>query len=112
VPTLFSYGTLQSESVQLTTIGRALSGVPAELVGFMLTTVEVHDPAFVAANGQRFHANVAFTGNTDDRVSGTALQLTHDELAQCDEYERPAGYHRVLATLTSGAEAWVYLTTA
>ena len=110
MPMLFSYGTLQLKAVQLETIGRVLSGAADQLVGFEMTTAEIQDRAFVAASGKSLHANVTFTGNNDDRVSGTVFQLTDDELVRCDEYERPARYHRVLAKLASGGEAWVYLT--
>lgn len=57
---LFSYGTLQEESVQLATFGRLLQGSQDELVGFQLSTVTVQDRAFVAASGKAVHANVSF----------------------------------------------------
>jgi hypothetical protein len=107
MPLLFSYGTLQREEVQRATFGRALRGEADALVGFALSTFEVTDPAFVAESGSALHRIVRETGRDDDRVSGTALEVTDDELARADAYE-PAGYARVRARLASGREAWVY----
>lgn len=107
MPLLFSYGTLQQESVQRSTFGRRLRGEPDELVGFEQSLLRVEDPAFVAASGKADHAIVRFTGRSESRVKGTALEVTEQELAQADAYE-PAGYERVPATLASGRQAWVY----
>ena len=107
MPLLFSYGTLQREDVQRATFGRLLRGRPDELLGCARSTTFVDDPAFVAASGKAEHAIVRHTGRPDDRVRGTVLDMTDDELARADGYE-PAGYVRVLAPLASGGEAWVY----
>jgi gamma-glutamyl AIG2-like cyclotransferase len=107
MPLLFSYGTLQQEAVQLSTFGRRLAGVADALVGFEQGLFEVTDPAFVAQSGKALHNIVRFTGRDGDRVPGMALEVTDAELAQADAYE-PAGYERVLATLASGKQAWVY----
>ena len=104
---LFSYGTLQQEAVQISTFGRVLRGGPDALVGFELSTLKVEDPAFVAASHRSEHAIVRFNGRDDSRVNGMVLELTDGELAQADAYE-PAGYARVLGTLASGKQAWVY----
>lgn len=42
-------------------------------------------------------------------MSGTAFEVTDAERAAADEYERPASYIRIEATLASGARAWVYV---
>ena len=107
MPLLFSYGTLRDPAVQLATFGRLLDGRPDALVGFAQAQHEVDDPAFVAASGQARHAIVRRPGRDDDRVPGTVLELTDDELARADAYE-PAGYVRIAARLASGGEAWVY----
>lgn len=111
MPLLFSYGTLQQESVQLATFGRRLRGWPDALVGFELGVFRVEDPAFVAASGKADHAIVRRTGGADARVRGTVLEVTEAELAAADAYE-PAGYARVTAPLASGGEAWVYAAAA
>jgi hypothetical protein len=107
MPLLFSYGTLQQESVQLSTFGRRLQGWPDEIIGFEQSVKRVEDPAFVAASGKADHAIVRHTGRSDSRVSGMVFEVTDDELIRSDQYE-PDGYRRVIATLASGGQAWVY----
>jgi len=109
MPLLFSYGTLQQESVQLSTFGRLLRGQKDELPGFERSLVRILDAEVVAASGKTHHANVTLSGRNDSRVSGTVFEVTHAELAAADEYERPAAYERVTAVLASGRQAWVYV---
>src|SRR5262249_50748901 len=105
---LFSYGTLQTEAVQLSTFGRRLSGSPDALIGYRLRMIKIEDQDFVATSGAEYHRNPEFTGSTSDLVEGTVLSVTQKELEQADAYE-PDGYKRVRARLLSGIEAWVYL---
>jgi gamma-glutamylcyclotransferase (GGCT)/AIG2-like uncharacterized protein YtfP len=91
MPLLFSYGSLQQEDVQLSTIGRRLDGQRDELPRF------------------EKNANVTLSGDPDSRVSGTVFEITDDELARIDRYEAPVSYRRVAVTLASGRQAWVYL---
>jgi hypothetical protein len=105
---LFSYGTLQTEAVQLATFGRRLEGRPDVLVGYRLTMIQIEDRNFVALSGAAHHRNLQFTGIVSDQVEGTVFQVTTKELEQADAYE-PADYQRVVAQLRSGMNAWVYL---
>ena len=107
MPLLFSYGTLQQESVQLSTFGRPLRGQADELVGFEQSVFRIEDPTFVATSGKADHAIVRFTGRNEDRVSGVVFEISDSELARSDEYE-PVGYTRIETTLASGNRAWVY----
>jgi gamma-glutamylcyclotransferase (GGCT)/AIG2-like uncharacterized protein YtfP len=107
MPLLFSYGTLQMESVQLALFGRLLDGQPDELVGFAQSLVEVEDPEFVGGGGKAQHAIVRYDGNTHSCVRGTVYELSDGELASADQYEPPP-YTRVSTTLASGKRAWVY----
>jgi Gamma-glutamyl cyclotransferase, AIG2-like len=107
MPFLFSYGTLRQEAVQISTFGRVLRGYPDALVGFELSTLKIEDPAFVAASGKSEHAVVTFTGKNESRMTGMVFEVTDTELARADAYE-PAGYERVIGTLASGRQAWVY----
>ena len=109
MPWLFSYGTLQEEDVQWSTFGRRLIGQPDELRGFERSLVRIDDPQVAVASGRTHHANVTFTGRDDSRVTGTALEITDDELGAADEYERLAHYVRIAVTLASGREAWLYI---
>ena len=105
---LFSYGTLQTETVQLSLFGRRLEGKPDALVGYCLVTIEVQDQSFVAHSGA-MQRNLLYTGNTADVVEGSVLTLTQEEIQRADAYE-PAEYRRIKVQLRSGVDAWVYLT--
>ena len=107
MPLLFSYGTLQQESVQLSTFGRLLRGEPDQLVGFEQSVFRIEDPDFVATSGKADHTIVTFTGRNDSRVNGTVFEVSDGEIARSDEYE-PAGYTRIETTLASGKRAWLY----
>lgn len=105
---LFSYGTLQQENVQLSTFGRRLRGRQDQLVGFEEQMVKIDDPKVVATSGRTHHPIVTFNGRDESRVSGTAFEVTDEELARADRYE-VAAYRRVSTTLASGDRAWVYV---
>ena len=109
MPLIFSYGTLQQEEVQLATYGRTLKGVPDGLPGYQLSRVPIGDPELARRLGRSYHANARPTGDPESRVSGTAFEITGEELALTDAYEAPYFYLRVKATLASGREAWVYV---
>jgi gamma-glutamylcyclotransferase (GGCT)/AIG2-like uncharacterized protein YtfP len=108
---LFSYGTLQTESVQLTTFGRKLTGSPDALAGYRLRMIQITDQEFVVTSGAEYHRTLEFTGNASDLVGGTVFSVTQQELEQADAYE-PDGYKRQRVTLRSGTEAWVYFDAA
>lgn len=108
MPLLFSYGTLQQEDVQLATLGRRLDGHRDELVGFEPAKVRIDDPDVAASLGKAHHDNVLATRNKVSRVAGTVFEVTDDELARIDGYERVFSYVRLTAPLASGRECWVY----
>ena len=105
---LFSYGTLQTEAVQLATFGRRLEGKPDILAGYSLTMIEIQDQSFVATSGAAHHRNIQFTGIASDLVEGAVFKVTKKELELADAYE-PSDYKRALVQLRSGINAWVYL---
>src|SRR5260221_14716450 len=84
MPLLFSYGTLQQESVQLSTFGRLLEGRPDELIGFEQSLLKVDDPQFVDTSGETHHSIVSFNGRNDGRVSGMLFEVSESELANAD----------------------------
>ena len=106
---LFSYGTLQTESVQLSTFGRILSGNRDALVGYRLRMIKIDDQDFVVTSGAEYHRTLEFTGIPSDLVEGTVFSVTQQELEQADAYE-PDGYERMQIELRSGTKAWTYLT--
>jgi hypothetical protein len=105
---LFSYGTLQLESVQRAQFGRLLEGEADALVGFRQEMMEITDPDVLAKSGERFHPIVTRSGDDTDRIEGAVFLITADELAAADRYE-VADYERVEAKLASGLRAWVYV---
>lgn len=109
MPLIFSYGSLQLESVQVSIYGRGLRGEPDELVGYVRTLVEVPKWHKAAASGLTHYANVEPTADSGSRIAGTVLELTEVQLAVTDAYEQDAEYIRVTADLASGQSAWVYV---
>jgi gamma-glutamylcyclotransferase (GGCT)/AIG2-like uncharacterized protein YtfP len=108
---LFSYGTLQSEAVQLATFGRKLVGVPDTLLGYRQTMLEIKDPGGLTS-GEKYYLNAEFTGRDSDFVVGTMFKVTRKELEQADIYEADADYKRFSVQLKSGTRAWVYVSVA
>ena len=110
---LFSYGTLQSEAVQLATFGRRLAGTADRLIGYRVILVPIGIPIskqqLSVSPGATHHRNIQFTGIASDIVEGTAFTVTKHELELADNYERVADYIRVLVEPASGKNAWVYL---
>lgn len=109
MPLLFSYGSLQEESVQMSTFGRLLSGGRDELVGFTPSLVTIQDEQVVATIGKTHHANVVFSGDHASRVAGMVFEVSESELARVDTYEIDFSYRRISTMLASGREAWVYV---
>lgn len=105
---LFSYGTLQLETVQRANFGRALEGAPDVLIGYALDKIEITDEEVLAESGQRFHLIAVKTGRAEDRVPGIVFEITAAELAAADAYEAE-DYVRVEESFESGAKAWVYV---
>jgi gamma-glutamylcyclotransferase (GGCT)/AIG2-like uncharacterized protein YtfP len=104
---LFSYGTLQQQSVQLSSFGRLLKGAPDALPGWKREMVEITDPDVLAKSGMRFHP-IIVPGTAPDEVAGMVFEITEDELASADRYE-VSDYKRIAVRLKSGTEAWVYV---
>ncbi len=104
---LFSYGTLQLDTVQEETFGRLLTGKKDILTGYVLDKIRIKDIAVIETSGTDRHPILVFTGDTSDHVSGTVFDITTNELKKSDEYE-VAEYQRVAAQLKSGVTAWIY----
>lgn len=105
---LFSYGTLQLETVQLATFGRKLEGHPDVMPGYSLSMLKIEDADVVATSGKTHHPVVTHTGDPDDLVPGMVFAITPLELQRADEYEVEA-YRRDRIVLASGTAAWVYV---
>lgn len=104
---LFSYGTLQLTSVQLSSFGRLLDGDDDAMTGYRTDMVEITDPDVPRQSGQRFHPLVA-SSRDDDEVPGKVFRITARELAAADAYE-VSDYKRIEVSLKSGRRAFVYV---
>jgi hypothetical protein len=104
---LFSYGTLRDAAVQMANFGRLLSGRADSLPGYSLWPITIDDASVVALSRKSEHM-IAKRSQAGDEVPGIAFEVTAEELVAADRYE-VAQYTRVLVTLKSGAEAWVYI---
>lgn len=107
---LFSYGTLQQESVQLANFGRRLRGHADVVTGWRLSTVEIRDPTVLAQSGLAVH-KILVPGEPSDEIDGVVFEINPKELATADGYETDA-YKRVKVKLKSGMEAWVYVSSS
>jgi len=105
---LFSYGTLQLESVQLSSFGRLLNGHRDAMPGFRKDMLEIKDPEVVRKSGEAFHPVVMPSDDMSDEVEGMVFEITASELAAADRYE-VSDYKRIEVSLTSGKRAWVYV---
>lgn len=96
---LFSYGSLQYKDVQIAIFGRELPGRRDSLPGYHRAITQV---------GNVLYFNIEPSSDPEDAVSGTLFEITDQELAAVDRYEEERAYGRILATLRSGVQAWVY----
>lgn len=104
---IFSYGTLQLDSVQLATFGRLLQGHDDTLDGFSVVTVQIRDPEVLDASGIETHLGLV-PDPQGPRIEGRVFLLTPAELAAADIYESE-NYRREQVRLASGSLAWVYV---
>lgn len=105
---LFSYGTLQQESVQLANFGRKLQGSVDAAVGYRLSSVKITDPLVIATSGMDVHRMLVPSDDPAHQVHGVVFAITPEELRAADSYET-ADYKRVSLRLLSGTQAWVYV---
>ena len=105
---LFSYGTLQKEKVQMDLFGRTLTGSADVLTCYKMSFIKITDTAFLSHGEETYQKTLVTSGDKNDKVSGTALEVTSSELLIADKYE-PANYKRVNVRLESGKTAWIYI---
>ena len=105
---IFSYGTLQKEKTQLELFGRVLKSSSDILSGYKITTIEIKDKSFLSKGEQKQQQTLIISKTKNDKIQGTVLELTKEELLTADKYE-PDNYKRVRVVLDSGKQAWVYI---
>ena len=107
---LFSYGTLQQESVQEELFGRKLNGSPEVLHRFKTEIIKLEDEGFDSFTEDDLFLIAVKTGELTDYIKGIVLELSDEELYKADAYE-PKEYTRVQAITESGKEVWLYAKT-
>lgn len=105
---LFSYGTLQQQSVQISTFGRKLKGYKDTLSGYIISEIEIFDEEVIMVSGKKFHPILVETSNPNDIVRGVAFELSSEEIICADKYEVDS-YIRKKVTLDSDRNAWIYV---
>ncbi len=105
---LFSYGTLQLPSVQLSSFGRLLNGKPDRLRGYKLEQLQITDETVLAKSETATHPIAIKTNNPQDFIDGVIFEISETELQQADEYE-VEDYCRIKEQFESGTMAWVYV---
>ncbi len=105
---IFSYGTLQLEAVQMATFGRLLDRTSDALHGFEQVELKIDDESVIAVSGKAVQTIARFTGRASDVIVGTVFRVTPDDIQNADKYEVDA-CKRIAVTLRSGTRAWVYV---
>jgi hypothetical protein len=108
VEPLFTYGVLQTPDVQLDTFGRLLHGDHDTLPAFRLDDGESGDERGAPAANSHRRRVLRHSGDPRDRIFGTVVRLSPDELDAADEYLM-TGSRRISVVLASGLSAWVYV---
>lgn len=105
---LFSYGTLQLESVQLANYGRLLKGSKDKLAGYKIERLRITDATVLKKSNADDHPIAVKSNNRTDMIEGMIFEITEQELLETDKYE-VSDYQRVLETFEYGRKAWVYV---
>jgi gamma-glutamylcyclotransferase (GGCT)/AIG2-like uncharacterized protein YtfP len=93
---LFAYGTLLDKNIQVRVFGHEVQGHPDQLADYRRVIRN-----FVCGS----YPDIIFESGS--LVSGMILELTDNELEQCDRYEGDE-YERVSVVLKNGSKAFVY----
>ena len=105
---LFSYGTLHQIEVQVSIFGRPLKGSKDFLQGYATIMIEIKDERFLLRGEHTYQKTAMASTNPNDRIEGTALEVSKAELLLADTYE-PENYTRIGVELVSGKRAWIYV---
>jgi gamma-glutamylcyclotransferase (GGCT)/AIG2-like uncharacterized protein YtfP len=104
---LFSYGTLQKDTVQLKLFGRLLTGTKDILESYKAISIEIKDELFLSKGEEKYQRIATPSKDKKDKIEGTVFEVSEKELLHSDTYE-PGDYKRVKVILVSGKEAWIY----
>ncbi len=102
--TIFTYGTLQNEGVQLAIFGRILNGVPEVLTGYAKMEIWIQEENQKSIS----YPIIKKTDEKNARIEGVLFEITERELHLADDYET-AKYQRIYLSFDSGKKGWVYV---
>ena len=85
-----------------------LKGKKDSLPFYKLAQLEITDKDVLAKSEQQFHPIAIKTKQATDSIECTIYEITEQELIETDKYE-VSDYKRVLATFSSGQQAWIYV---
>lgn len=103
---LFSYGTLQDQSIQMKLFGRKLQGSTDSLEGFKMEYIDLNTPD--SEWNARFVYPIAIpTNSSEDCIEGVVYEVSTDDLKIADTYEG-SSYRRIEFVLKSGRTCWFY----
>ena len=105
--TLFSYGTLQKEKVQIELFGRLLHSTKDILRGYKLSSIEIRDETFLLTGEGNIQLTVIPSNDKKNNIEGMVFEISAEELLLADNYE-PKNYKRIKTELGSGKMAWIY----
>lgn len=103
---LFSFGTLLEERVQIALFGHPVPSYGASLVDYATRPLAITDASVIATSGSEVHLTLECRRGSV--VTGGVLHLSDRELATADAYEVD-DYVRRRVHLASGESAWAYL---
>lgn len=96
---LFTYGTLQDETVQQMLFNKKIKGIPDSIIGFDKKEINLEGNIYpILIKNQK----------SLEKIKGTCYNLSESDILICDEYEG-CEYKRITTKLTSGIKAWVYI---
>ncbi|WP_432221197.1 gamma-glutamylcyclotransferase family protein [Flavobacterium sp. TMP13] len=100
---LFSYGTLQSEEIQIQVFNKLLTGTADQLLGYKLKDLKIEEEF-----GMEDYFVAIPSENPQDAIKGVLFDISTEDLDKADLFESKS-YKRVEIILKSGTTAWIFI---
>ncbi|MBS1517869.1 MAG: gamma-glutamylcyclotransferase [Bacteroidetes bacterium] len=104
---LFTYGTLQDETVQQELFGRKLTGAKDILSGYKIFPFEITDKEFLFRCEDKIQMTAVPSEDLSDYIEGSVFEISDEELQMAEKYE-PSEYMCFEAVLDSGKTARIF----
>jgi len=102
--TIFTYGSLQSEAIQMKIFGRILKGEREVLLGYSLFSILLEDENQAVIS----YPIISKSDKKEALIEGIVFEITATELEMADAYETE-NYTRIFLSFESGKKGWVYV---